>query len=309
MKAVIFATEDYQEVGRRMSLLMDCPMGELEQYRFPDGEPYIRICTDVLDREVVLIGGSHTDTTTLQSFDLGCGFVNEGARRLSLVLPYFGCSTMERSVKPGEVVTAKNRARLFSAIPRAPYGNRIFSVDLHTGGLPHYFEGGVQVFHVYAKREVMEAAKKLGGEDFVLGSTDSGRAKWVESLANDLGVSASFVYKRRLSGSQTQVTAVSAHVEGKAVVIYDDMIRTGGSLIGAARAYRDLGATDVAAVATHGIFPGNALERIHSSGLISKIVCTDSHPNARQQSALFPGYLELIGLEEVLCRSLRSKPE
>jgi len=90
--------------------------------------------------------------------------------------------------------------------------------------------------------------------------------------------------KRRLSGSKTEVTAMSAQVKGKSVVLYDDMIRTGSSLLGAARAYLDAGATKVAAIATHGIFPGDALDVLLASGAFSAIACTDSHPRARELS-------------------------
>src|SRR4029077_9128284 len=89
------------------------------------------------------------------------------------------------------------------------------------------------------------------------------------------------VFKRRLDGSRTEVTAVSAQVEGRDVVIYDDMVRTGGSLLGAARAYRDAGATAVSAVVTHAVLPDGALDALRRSGLVDRLVCTDSHPRAR----------------------------
>jgi ribose-phosphate pyrophosphokinase len=156
----------------------------------------------------------------------------------------------------------------------------VFLLDLHVDTIAYYFEGGLRPIHVYGKPIVTLAARSLGGDDFVLACTDAGRAKWVESLANDLGVDASFVYKRRTSGTQTTVTGVSAHVAGKRVVIYDDMIRTGGSLINAAQAYRDAGAVAIDAIATHGLFPGDSLERLRKTGLFGRIVSTDSHPRA-----------------------------
>ena len=103
----------------------------------------------------------------------------------------------------------------------------------------------------------------------------------MESLANDLRVPAAFVFKRRLSGEKTEVTAVSAALEGETVVIYDDMIRTGSSLLNAARAYREAGAGRLIAIATHAVFPGDALERVLGSGLFAHVAATDSHPNAR----------------------------
>jgi ribose-phosphate pyrophosphokinase len=211
---------------------------------------------------------------------------------------------MERSIKDGEIVTAKNRARLFSSIPKAPYGNTIYAVDLHTGGLPHYFENGIRVFHVYAKEAVIQGCSDLCGNNFVLASTDAGRAKWVESLANDMGVSAAFIFKKRLSGSETQVQAVSANVQNKNVIIYDDMIRTGGSLIGAAQAYKDAGASQIWAICTHGVFPTGAVERLQKSMLFQKILCTDSHPNALQAKEDFPNFVSVISLDSILAHAL-----
>jgi ribose-phosphate pyrophosphokinase len=209
---------------------------------------------------------------------------------------------MERAVKTGEVVTAKNRARLLSAIPAAGLGNRIIMLDLHAEGIPHYFEGDTRPVHVYAKPVIMEAARRLGGDDFVLACTDAGRAKWVESLANDLGVSPSFVFKRRLSGDETAVTAVSAQVQDKKVIIYDDMIRTGGSLINAAKAYQAAGAASIAAIATHALLPGNSLQRIRESGLFSTIVCTDSHPRALE---LVDDFFQVESVASLLAGTLR----
>jgi ribose-phosphate pyrophosphokinase len=276
-------------------------VGEVETQTFPDGELYQRILTPVEGRDVVLVAGTVSDGDTMELYDLSCSLVSYGSARLILVAPYFGHSTMERAVKPGEVVTAKTRAHLLSSIPG--WNTRILLLDLHSEGLPHYFEGPIRPVHVYAKPVVMALAKKLGGDDFVLACTDAGRAKWVESLANDLGVGASFVFKRRLDGNRTQVTAMSANVEGKRVVIYDDMIRTGGSLLGAARAYREAGASDVVAIATHGIFPGDALGEIERSGLLSIVACTDSHPRAREL-AQGSRFLQVHSVAAVLAQAL-----
>ncbi|MCB9596129.1 MAG: ribose-phosphate pyrophosphokinase [Sandaracinaceae bacterium] len=256
--------------------------GAITRTDFPDGERMFRIGENVDGREVVLVGGTLDDASTLELYDLATGLVTGGARRLTLVLPYFGYSTMERAVRAGEIVTAKCRARLLSSIPPASYGNRILMLDLHSEGIPHYLEGEIRGFHVYAKEIVKDAARELAGQDFVLACTDAGRAKWVESLANDLGVTAAFIFKRRLSGAETEVLSTSAQVEGRTVVIYDDMIRTGGSLRKAALAYRDAGATRIFAIATHGVFPGDSYDRLMASGLFERIVVTDSHPRARE---------------------------
>lgn len=280
MTALALALREYEGLAASLARDAGLERAALERATFPDGERYFRIGTDLHARDVVLVGGTISDAATLEIFDLANGIVDGGARTLTLVVPWFGYATMERAVAGGEVVTAKTRARLLSAIPAAPLGNRILLLDLHSEGIPHYFEGSLRPTHVYAKEVILRAARELGGESFILASTDAGRAKWVESLANDLGVPAAVVLKRRLGPGTTEVAAMNADVAGAKVVIYDDMIRTGESLIRAAEAYRRAGASDIAALATHGVFPGDAFRRLTGSGLFSAIATTDSHPRA-----------------------------
>ncbi len=287
MKRVVFSTAAYEYLQKELCKNKAFQKGTVERDTFPDGERYQRIVNNVLNRDVAIIGGTISDSDTLELYDLACAAVKYGARTLTLVIPYFGYSTMERAVKEGEVVKAKTRARLFSSVPRASIANKVILIDLHSEGIPHYFEGDVIPVHLYAKELIKQAIRKLARGSFVMACTDAGRAKWVESLANDLGVPASFVFKKRLDGKRTQVTAVSAHVKGKDVIIYDDMIRTGGSLINAAKAYSDAGAKSISVVATHGVFPGNALKKIEDSKLIKSIICTNTHPNVLKHNSLF----------------------
>lgn len=278
--------------------------GTVEVRIFPDGELYQRLEADPRGREVILVGGTISAEDTLEVYDLGCALAKYGCRSLTLVIPYFGYSTMERAVRPLEVVTAKTRARLLSSIPDPAEGKAVVLLDLHVGGMQHYFEGNIRSTHLYAKSVILEAARELGGEDFVLACTDAGRAKWVESLANDLGVRAAFVFKRRLDGSRVEVAGVSAEVSGKSVVIYDDMVRTGGSLLQAARAYRQAGATAVSALTTHALLPGDSLGRLQASGLLDTLVATDSHPRALE---LADSFLQVRPLGPMLARAVATQ--
>ena len=279
MSPILLHTQKYAYLAKKILALGGVEAGEIYVEYFPDGERYQRIITPIEDREVVLLGGTISDIDTLEFYDLACAIEKQGASSLTMVIPYYGYSTMERATKQGEVVTGKTRARLLSSIPNTGKGNRLILLDLHTEGLTHYFEGNIRPMHLYAKELVIEACKALGGDDFTLACTDAGRAKWVESLANDMGVEAAFVFKRRLSGENTAITGINADVNNKTVIIYDDMIRTGGSLIKAAQAYKEAGAKTVFAVTTHGLFSNNALQKIKDSGLFQAIVATDSHYN------------------------------
>lgn len=313
---------------------------------FSDGESYHRVLTDVVDREVVLVGGTINDSETMELLDLGQAVVEQGALSLKLVVPYYGYSTMERAINPGEVVKAKTRARLLSAIPRASFGNRIYLVDLHTEGLPYYFENGLFAKHIYARDLIIGAAEHCAHDwqvahsttlpapgpvgkvkirtchapdieealrqskfDFTLASTDAGRAKWVESLAKDMvkrgiPVHPAFIIKRRISGAETEIADISADVAGKFVIIYDDMIRTGGSAIKAAQAYLKKGAVGVALISTHGVLPADSKKRLQDSGCFYRVIVTDTHPRAVE---LADDFLHVVPTANLLVENIFNK--
>ncbi len=364
-KPILFATSEYGYLKAQMlksKRFVDGQMARsvakdgstsLADVPFPDGERYHRLLTDVSDREVVLLGGTVSDRATMELLDMGAGLVMEGAVRLKMVIPYFGYATMERAILPQELVKAKIRAMQLSAIPRAPLGNRAYLLDLHSEGIPFYFENGVKTDHIYAKSLVIKAVEEAArdwqrtsgkqldhsscgtgalaklrvstvnchapdpddiltqtGEfkllDFTVASTDAGRAKWVESLCRDmvklkLPVHPAFIIKRRISGSETVVADISADVAGKLVVIYDDMIRTGGSAIAAAKAYLAKGALAVILISTHGVLPGDSKKKLRDSGCFHSVIVSDSHPRAVE---LADDFLHVIPTGDLLTASV-----
>jgi ribose-phosphate pyrophosphokinase len=287
-KRLLFTISSYEYLEPAFLAAGDFERGALERKSFPDGERYLRVAVDCWGRDVVLLGGAPGDLDWLEIYDLGCAISRSGAKSLSIVMPYFGYSTMERAVLPGEVVTAKTRARLISSIPPCEGGTRVFLFDLHTDGIAYYFGDSHITRHLYGAPIVTEAIRRhMGERPYVLAATDAGRAKWVQSLARGLGVEPAFVYKER-RGDGLGVTGVNADVSGREVMIYDDMIRTGGSLLQAARAYLDAGASQVHAIASHLVLPGDSLAKIRKSGVITGLLGTDSHPGS-QELAGTPG--------------------
>ncbi|HMY53720.1 MAG TPA: ribose-phosphate diphosphokinase [Candidatus Obscuribacter sp.] len=339
-KPIIFFTVDYQYYAERMlatGLFQEGSLGRSmdgegnplpEDVPFADGERYLRLLTDVEDRCVVIVGGTVSDRETMDLLDLCHKMVEAGAGEIRLVLPFFGYSTMERAVKPGEAVKAKTRALLISAVLKGVAKASVFMVDLHVEGLQHYFEYGIKTHHVYAKPVIIEsvqqllineykrvnglkrltAAKKAEAlaQPFVFASTDTGRVKWVDSLCRDmvklnLKAEPAFIIKRRINGDKTEVQDISADVAGKLVIIYDDMVRTGGSLIKAARAYLKRGAAAVVAVLTHGVLPPGAKEKLADSGVFQAVVVTDSHPRAVE---LADSFLVVNSIAELLAQAV-----
>jgi ribose-phosphate pyrophosphokinase len=219
-----------------------------------------------------------------------------------LVVPYFGYSTMERSTRPGEVVTAKTVARQLSVIPRAPRGNWVLLMDLHASGIVYYFEGDMVTMELYAEPVIVEAIGRLGLSSLCLASTDMGRAKWVETFANHLHAPVALIHKKRLSGSQTKISAVVGDVAGRDVVVFDDMIRTGGSLVQAAEAYLQAGARSVHAVATHLVLPPGTVERLEAPPL-ARIIGTDTHP--RHQAVAGRPKFEVVSVSGLFAEVVR----
>jgi ribose-phosphate pyrophosphokinase len=300
LSKLLFTTTRYQYLEADFVAVGQFEQGTVETRAFPDGEIYRRVVDDPWGRDVVLLGGTPHDTDWLEVYDLGSAISRAGARSLSIVMPYFGYSTMERAVNRGEVVTAKTRARLISAIPPCEGGTRTFLFDLHTDGIEFYFSDAHTTHQVYGAPLITQLIEQLvDGAPYVLGATDAGRAKWVESLARRLTCSPAFVYKRRDSNSgELEVTGINADVSGKMVVIYDDMIRTGSSLLQAAEAYRTAGATQVHAVASHLVLPNDALDRIVGSGVIDSVNGTNSHPRsevAKQRGG------RVVSVSQLLC--------
>ncbi|MEZ5047003.1 MAG: ribose-phosphate diphosphokinase [Chitinophagaceae bacterium] len=278
-KYIIFSTTSYSYLMEELLAISSFEKGQIERHFFPDGELYLQILNDVENKDVILIGGTIDDMNTLELYDLAMGIVQLGARSLQIIIPYFGYSTMERAVKKGEIVKAKNRATLLSAIPMCTENNVLYLMDLHSEGIPHYFDHHVRTHHIYCKDIFINEIKNNTLVNVVLAATDAGRAKWVESLAFEMNIGSAFVYKHRLQGDETVITGVNANVQNKTVYIYDDMIRTGGSLIKAAQAYHDAGAKEIIAMTTHGLFNNGALEKIEKSGLFTKVITTNTHPN------------------------------
>lgn len=267
--------------ARRLAQALSVPLFQIERTTFPDGETYLRFPMadrfGLFNKALVLAGAAESHDSIDELYRLACAGVKYGAEMLVLAVPYLAYTTMERAVKPGEVVTAKTIARQLSCIPRAPRGNWLLLLDLHAAGIVHYFEGDMVAAELTAEPMLVEAIRSLGLENLCLASTDMGRAKAVEKFANALHAPVALIHKRRLSGSSTKVAAVVGDVAGRDVVIYDDMVRSGGSLAQAARAYADAGARAVYAATTHLVLPGEALERLEAAPLV-KIIGTDSHP-------------------------------
>lgn len=270
--------------------------------QFPDGEHYWRIenCAKIKGKPAVYICGTVNDEAIFELYNIASTLVREQCSSLHLVLPYFGYSTMERAVKEGEIVTAKNIACLLSSIPLSPQGNFIYMMDLHSLGTQYYFEKSLHPIHLTSWNVIKQMIADCGS-NVVLASTDMGRAKWVEKMGNQIGLNTAYIMKKRISGSETVVEALNADVQGRDVIIFDDMIRSGSSIIKAAEAYKNAGAKDIYVAVVHGVFVNGAIEKMQSCKLIKHVLCTNTHINALKYQSDF---VKVYDISSAICEGL-----
>ena len=194
------------------------------------------------------------------------------AKRITAVCPFFGYGRQDRKAEGREPITAKLMANTF----RVAGASRMIAVDLHSGQIQGFFDGPWD--HLTAMPVLIDHLRALG-PDIVIASPDAGRVKVAERYSLALGADLAFVHKSRVKGAKNLVEAkeVIGHVDGRDCVIIDDMIDTGGTIVAAAEALIDRGATSVQAATTHGVFSGPAIDNLKNSA-IDKIVMTDTLP-------------------------------
>lgn len=269
----LFYTESYKYLADKMKKSFE--LGKIERTTFSDGESYICFKENVKNEDVIILGGTTSDKEVLDLYDMACALSMYGANSINLIVPYFGYSTMERAVNKGEVVKAKTRARLFSSIPRAKELNTIYLLDLHVSGILHYFENDLHSVHIYGKSLIKKAISDINSKDLVIASPDEGRVKWVSSLAKEFNLPFAVALKDRDKEDISSLIAFG-DVKGKDVLIYDDMIRSGNTIIEASKRFKKLGARKIYVMTTHGLFTSEAI--FHCKD-IEQVYASNSHPN------------------------------
>ena len=129
-----------------------------------------------------------------------------------------------------------------------------------------------------------------------------GRAKWIEKMSNRLGMDGAYIMKKRISGAQTSVEALNADVKGKDVIIFDDMIRSGSSIINAAKAYKSIGAKDVYVVCVHDVFVEESIKKLQDSQVIKNVYCTNTHAKTNNINNSF---VKVYDISETILEGLK----
>lgn len=279
----VFSGRNCKALAQRVCDHLDIPLGGARTSLFPDGEIITKLEDDVRGRDCfVILSTCEPVNDNIMELLVFCDCLRRAsAARVTLVLPYYGYGRQDRKDEGRVPITAKLVANLITAAK----ADRVLAIDLHAAQIQGFFD--LPVDHLSATpvffNHFMSIREQLG--DLCLVSPDVGNVKVAESMANLLDADLAIINKRRLSGTQVDVGNLIGHVAGKQVLMFDDMISTGGTVCEAARLVMDEGATDVIAAATHGVLAGKAIEKLKESP-ISQVIVTDTIPMTERVAPL-----------------------
>lgn len=240
---------------------------------FPDGETKVRIGEDVRGTDVFVIQTvsppqNHNLMELLIMIDAAR---RSSAERITAVLPYYGYARQDRKHEGRVPITAKLVANLLEAAG----ANRVLTMDLHATQIQGFFD--IPMDHLFAMPIFVEYLKQQKRTNTVVMAPDPGSIKMAHAYAKALGGGLALVEKRRISDSEVTVGSVVGDIDGKDVIIVDDMITTGGSMAQAVKCARENGARHVVAMATHALVLDKAVERLAEAGP-DEVVVTDTVP-------------------------------
>ncbi|MCD6087235.1 MAG: ribose-phosphate pyrophosphokinase [Candidatus Hydrothermae bacterium] len=265
--------------------------------RFSDGEIRVQILENVRGDDVFIVQSTQPPADNLMELLLLIDAARRAsASRVTAVIPYFGYARQDRKDQPRVPISSKLVANL---IERAG-ADRVLTVDLHADQIQGFFD--IPVDNLYATPIFREYFGHLDPNRYVIVSPDIGSIKRARHMANKLGnLPIALVDKRRPSPNRAEVINIVGEVSGKDLLIVDDIIDTGSTLCEAAKALKEKGANLIRAAATHGLFSGNAGEKIDRAP-IDEVVVTDT---LTVDEGKRPGKLNILGIANLLGEAIR----
>ncbi len=237
--------------------------------RFADGEIFVRVDENVRGRDVFIIQPTVPPSDNIMELLLLIDAASRAsAARVSAVVPYYGYGRQDRKDQPRVAIGAKLMANLITQAG----ADRVVSIDFHQHQLQAFFD--IPVDHLYALPVFAERYEKMDLSPLVVVASDVGAAKMARGFSRRLGGEIAMIDKRRPSHNVAEVATVVGEVKGKNCLIPDDMIDTGGTVVGAARALAERGAAKIFICATHGLLSGPAVSRL--SELPAEVALTDT---------------------------------
>lgn len=267
------------ELAKKVAANLGVPLADVKVGRFSDGEIQVVINESVRDCDVFIIQSlcRPANDNIMELLIMADALKRASAGRITAVIPYYAYGRQDRKVNPRDPISAKVVADVITTVGV----NHVVVVDLHAKQVEGFFD--VPVDHLEARPVLTDYFLRLGmgGEDTVVVSPDIGGVARARNFAKVLGSPIAIIDKRRPRPNVSEVMNIIGEVEGKKVIIIDDIIDTAGTIVNAAKAIKEKGATEVYAACTHPVFSGPAVERLSNAvkeGFIKEVVVTDTIP-------------------------------
>lgn len=269
----LFTGRSNPQLAQRICQYLNLPLGAGRAETFPDGELIVKVDEDVRGRDCFIIQSSSCPVNEhlMELFIWIDTLKRASAGRVTAVIPYFGYARQDRKDEGRTPITAKLVANL---IERAG-ADRVVSVDLHAAQVQGFFD--IPVDHLNASPVITKWFKSLKLENRVFVSPDVGNVKRAQVYANMLGGEICIIDKRRKSGSQTEARHIIGDVEGRNVLVVDDMITTAGTVTEGCKILKENGVKDIYISATHAVFAPPAMQRLAACPF-TKLAVTDTIP-------------------------------
>jgi len=273
----LFCGRAHPELGKRVASQLNIQLGRLTTTKFADGEIRIMVEESARGNEIFILQPTcaPTNDNVMELFIMLDAFRRASARRITVVMPYYGYARQDKKIKPREPITA----RLIANFLETSGADRIVALDLHAEQIQGFFN--IPVDHLYGGPILGRYFVERGfneDRDVVVVSPDVAGVTRAKALAEMLRCPFVVIAKRRPAPNVVEVVEIVGDFVGKKCVMIDDMIDTGGSIISGAQALMDRGAREVIACATHAVFSRDARTRLQDSCL-SQVVVLDTIPD------------------------------
>lgn len=313
-KMIILSGNSNPELAKKVAKALDIKIGDAMIEKFSDGEVAVQIHQNVRGKDVFIIQSTcyPVNDNFMELLIVLDALRRASPRRITAVIPYFGYARQDRKDQPRVPITAKLVANLLTGAG----ADRVLTLDLHAGQIQGFFD--IPLDHLYAVNVFVDFFKGKKLSDLVIVSPDVGGIKRARAYAKRFKAGLAIVDKRRNTPEATEVMHILGEVKDKNVILVDDIIATGSSLVEAARAIKKSGAKKIFACVTHGILSKDAVSKIEKSD-IDMIAISDSIPLPKDKKSkkikvvsmgnLFAEAIKRIHMEQsisVLFGSIRS---
>ncbi|NEW60980.1 ribose-phosphate pyrophosphokinase [Sulfurovum sp. bin170] len=273
---MLFSGTANEELSEEISKYLEQPLSKAKITRFSDNEINIKIEESVRGKDVFIIQptSAPANFNLMELLIMVDALKRSSAKSITAVVPYYGYARQDRKAEPRVPITAKLVANLMETAGIT----RVVTVDLHASQIQGFFD--IPVDNLYGAVLFNDYVKSKNLKNPVVASPDIGGVARARYFAKTMGLDMVIVDKRREKANESEVMNIIGNVEGKDVIMIDDMVDTAGTMVKAAEALKNLGATSVMACCTHPVLSGPAYDRIEN-GALDELVITNTIPITR----------------------------